>query len=103
MEGRVEETNRGRVALQRLEDPEEIRALVGEEFRERGLAVGQVASEDHLAHGVDTIAFEEHVLSPGEADAHGAECDRLRGLFGGVGIGADLSLVAFSHHFMSWT
>ena len=45
--------------------------------------------EDHLAHRVDAVAFEEHVLGAAEADADGAERDGVRGLLRRVGVGAD--------------
>src|SRR5271168_362973 len=49
------------------------------------LGVGQ----NHLAHGVDAVAFEEHVLGAAESDAVRAEGNCVGGLFGGVGVGAD--------------
>jgi hypothetical protein len=36
------------------------------------------------------FAFEEHVFGAAQADAGGAERDGVGGLFGGIGIGADL-------------
>ena len=35
---------------------------------------------DHLADGGDTVSLEEHVLGAAQADALGAELDRLRGV-----------------------
>ena len=88
---RVEETDGGREALQRLEDADEV------------VASGKAAAwpapccrsfhgvgENHLAHRVDAVAFEEHVLGAAEADADGAEGDGVGGLLGRVGVGADL-------------
>ena len=72
---RIEETDRGREALQRLEDAEEVVALIRQQLGERGFAVVEVVGEDHLAHRVDAVALEEHVLGAGEADADGAERD----------------------------
>ena len=66
---RIEEANRRREALERLEDADEILALIRQELGERGFAVFGVVGEDHLAHGVDAVAFEEHVLGAAEADA----------------------------------
>jgi len=86
---RVEEANRRRESLQRLEDAEEVAALIREELGEGGLAGVDGVGEDHLAHGVDAVAFEEHVLGAGQADAGGAEGHRDAGLLRGVGIGAD--------------
>jgi len=90
VERRIQETDRGGEAVERLEDPEEVAALVGQELGEGGLAAAGVAGEDHLAHGVDAVALEEHVLGAREADAGGAERDGVGGLLGGVGIRADL-------------
>jgi hypothetical protein len=36
-------------------------------------AAGLVVGQDHLAHGVDAFALEEHVLGAAQADAGGAE------------------------------
>ena len=55
-------------------------------------AVFDVVRENHLAHGVNAVAFEEHVLGAREADARGAERHGVFGLLGGVGVGADLEL-----------
>ena len=87
---RVEEADRGRQALQRLEDADEIVALIGQQFRQRLFAGLEVVGQDHLAHGVDAVALEEHVLGAAQADARGAERDGVRGLLGRVGVGADL-------------
>ena len=87
---RVEEADGGREALEGLEDAGEVALLVGQQLGEGGFAVFDVVGEDHLAHGVDAVAFEEHVLGAGEADAGGAERDGVLGLLRGVGIGADL-------------
>ncbi len=48
-----------------------------------------VVGEDHLAHGVDAVALEEHVFGAGEADAGGAEGEGVFGLLRSVGVGAD--------------
>jgi hypothetical protein len=62
-----------------------------------------VLGEDHLAHGVDAVAFEEHVLGAAEADAGRAEGDGVGGLLGIVGVGADLEaggLASTSHELL---
>ena len=95
VERRIEETDRGREAFERLEDAGEILALVRQELRQRGFAVVDVVGQDHLAHGVDAVAFEEHVLGAGEADAGGAESEGVLGLLRIVGVGADLEARGF--------
>ena len=49
-----------------------------------------VGGEDHGAHVVDAVFGKEHVLCAAEADAFGAEEQRLLGVAGDVGVGADL-------------
>ena len=85
----IQQADGGGHALEGGEDAGEVGALVGKEFGESGLAVAQFRGEDHFAHGVDAIAFEEHVFGPGQADAGGAEGEGDARLFWGVGIGAD--------------
>jgi hypothetical protein len=90
-------------ALEFGEDADEILALVGEEFGERLFAIVGLLGQDHLAHGIDAIAFEEHVFGAAEADAGGAEGDGVGGLLGGVGVGADLEAADFAapvHEFL---
>ena len=67
---RVEEADGRRQTLQFLEDARRsLRFLIGQEFRQRFFAVGDVLGENHFAHGVDAIAFEEHVFRAAQADA----------------------------------
>ena len=87
---RIEETDRRREAFQFLEDADEVFALIRQEFGERFFAVFDVVRENHFAHRVDAIAFEEHVFRAAEADAGGAERNGVGGLFRRVGVGADL-------------
>ena len=53
------------------------------------------AGENHFAHGVDPVAFKEHVLGAAETDALGSETDGILDLLGRVGIRADIELAAF--------
>ena len=89
MQGRVEGADGRRQALQFAEDAGEIVALVRQQLGQGLLAVLHVVGQDHLAHGVNTISLEEHVLGAAQADADGAEGDGVGGLFGGIGVGAD--------------
>ena len=67
-------------------------ALHGQQLGERLLATLDVVGEDHLAHGGDAVAAEEHVLRAAEADALRAEGDGVGRLVGLVGVGAHQQL-----------
>ena len=71
------------------QDALEVAALHGQDLGERALAALEVVGEEHLAHGVDAIALEEHVLGAAEADALGAERAREARLLRAIGVGAD--------------
>ncbi len=85
---RIEEADRRRVALERPEDAGEVVALVRQQLGQRRLPVLERLGEDHLAHRVDAVALEEHVLGAAQADADGAERDRVLRLLRRVGVGA---------------
>jgi hypothetical protein len=51
----------------------EVGALHRQQLGQRGAAARLVVGQDHLAHGDDAVALEEHVLGAAEADALGAE------------------------------
>ena len=65
---------------------------IRQDLRKRSLAALDVIGNDHLAHRLDTVGLEEHMLGAAQADALGAELDGLRGVARGVGVGADLQL-----------
>ena len=90
MKRRIEQADRGGIAIERLEDAGEILALVGEELGECVDAFAGLLGQNHFAHGINPVALEEHVFRAGEADAGGAERDRILGLLRIVGIGANL-------------
>ena len=50
------------MSLQFLEHCDEILPLVGQDFGERLFPVLRSVSQNHFAHGVNAIAFKEHVL-----------------------------------------
>ena len=100
---RIEETDRGREAFERLEDAGEIVALIRQQLGERLFPVVDVVRQNHLAHGVDAVAFEEHVLGAGEADARWRQTRaRSRSAPGCRRCVRTSRRVAFEHHFMSW-
>src|SRR5687767_1424767 len=80
MERRIEEADGCRIPLQRTEYPGKVFALIRQQLGERRLSRVERVRENHLPHGVDAIALEEHVLGAAQADAHGAERDRVAGL-----------------------
>jgi hypothetical protein len=85
---RIEEPDSRRIAVERAEDAREVVALVWEQLRERRFPRLERLRENHLAHRVDAIAFEEHVLGTRQADASRAEGNRIARLLGRVGVGA---------------
>src|SRR5690606_25007123 len=86
---RVEEADGDGQALHGGEDADEVVALEGQEFLEGRLAFIHRLGDNHLPHGGDAVALEEHVLGAAEADALGAELPGPLGIGRGVGVGAD--------------
>ena len=78
-------------AVHRLEDSFEVAALHRQQLGQRAPPSGLVARDDHLAHRVDAVALEEHVLGATEPDALGAEAARDARIVRRVGVGAHLS------------
>ena len=89
---RVEGADGDRPLAHHPEDAGEVAALDGQELGEGLLALFTSGGQDHLAHGDDAVAAEEHVLGAAQADALGAEGDRVGRLVGLVGVGADEQL-----------
>ena len=91
--GTREEAGRGTGssrALERCEDPGEVVALIRQQFCKRGFSILHIVCENHLAHHVDAIALEKHVLGASEADADSTEGEGVLGLLGVVGVAADV-------------
>src|SRR4029077_12930497 len=89
MQRRIEKPNRGPQTLERGRNPDEIFTLIRQQLRQRSCPLLLGARENHLAHGVDTVAFKKHVLSAAKSDAFSAECDSIFDLFRRVGICAN--------------
>ena len=87
---RIEQADRHRQAGHDLEQFEEIRALHRQQLGERGAPVLLGVGQDHLAHGDDAVAVEEHVLGAAKPDAFGAEGARHARIERRLGIGAHL-------------
>ena len=73
VERRVEQPDGDREPLHGAEDGLEVGALHRQQLGQRALPAGRVLRDDHLAHGSQPLALEEHVLGAAEADAFGAE------------------------------
>ncbi len=68
---------------------------IGNSLAKRGAARFLVVGQDHLAHRLDALLVEEHVLGAAEPDAFGAEPHRRLGVGRRVGIGAHAELAHF--------
>ena len=77
MERRIQEADGHRAAVHRLVHGLEVALLIGQDLGQGLLAVLDVVGNDHLAHGLDAVALEEHVLGAAQADALSAEVDGL--------------------------
>ena len=86
---RIQEANRCRVSLERAEDSCEVVALVRQQLRQCRLPFVERLGKDHLAHRIDAVAFEEHVLGSRQADADRAKSNGVGRLFGRIRIGPD--------------
>ena len=87
---RIEQANRHRQAVHDLEQGGEIAALHRQQLVERGATAFLVVGENHLTHGDDAVALEEHVFGAAKADALGAELPRRSGVGRRIGVGAHL-------------
>ena len=93
---RVQKTNGGRQTFQLPENAGKVPLLIRQEFGQRLLPVFNVFGQDHLAHRINAIAFEEHVLGAAQADAGCAEGHGVGGLLRCVGVGAHLHPRSFA-------
>src|SRR5258708_7365089 len=85
----IQKPDRRRMSLQFLEHSYEILLLVGQDFGQRLSPVFLGVSQNHFAHGVNAIAFKEHVLAAAQANANSTERDAVGRLFRRVGVGPD--------------
>ncbi len=70
---RIEQADGDGQAAHDREQLDEVAALDRQELGQRRAAALLVVGEDHLAHGDDALALEEHVLGAAEPDALRAE------------------------------
>ena len=76
VERRVEQADGDRQAAHDPEQLDEIVALHGQDLGQRRAPALDGLGHDHLAHGDDALAIEEHMLGAAEPDALGAETPR---------------------------
>ncbi len=69
--------------------------MIGKQFCQRSRSLVLCTGENHLSHGVNPIAFEEHVFRATEPNALGAECNCVCHLLGRVGICAHTERAKF--------
>ena len=85
---RVEQADRDRQPVHRLEHLLEVLLLQRQQLVERRDALVDRLREDHLAHLRLAVGGHEHVLGAAQADARGAELARLARILGRVGVRA---------------
>jgi hypothetical protein len=81
--------------------PCEVLALHGQDLGQGFTRPKDIVGQDHLAHRVDAVALEEHVLGAAQADALGPEGPGHSGVVRGVGVGAHPRVRNSSTHFMN--
>ena len=92
MQRRVEQPDRDREALHRLEDPFEVPLLKRKKLVEGRLALLFRLRHDHRLHLRLAVGLHEHVLRPAKADALRPELSRFPGVLGVVGVRANTGL-----------
>ena len=73
----------------------------GSSLASAALRSSSVLGEDHLAHRVDAVALEEHVLGAAQADAAAPNATALAACSGVSALVRTLMRVASAHHFIS--
>ena len=87
MQRRVDQPDRHRQPVHRLEDAHEVVALHRQQRRQRGVLLLGRLGHDQVLHQLAAVT-EEHVLGPAQPDALGAEAAGPGDVLGGVGVGA---------------
>ena len=91
---RIKQSDGDRSGTHGLEKSVEIFALDREQFVECCFTAFDIVCKNHLPHGVDFIAAEEHVFRATKSDTFGTEGYGIFSLIGLIGIGADAELAA---------
>ena len=95
MQGRIEQTDGNRAALHGLIDGLKVSLLNRLQLGKRSFTLLRRLGDDHLAHRLDAVSLEEHMLGTAQSDALGAEGGSLLCIVRGVGICADLQTAEF--------
>ena len=82
----IKEPDGCRVPLERLEDSDEIFALVGQQFCQRGPSIFYIVSQNHLTHRIDAVAFEKHVFRSCKSNANGTKREGVLRLLRIIGV-----------------
>ena len=92
---RVEQPDRDRHALHRLEHALEVLLLQGEQLIQHRAAAGLIVGHDHDLHLWHAVSGHEHVLGSAQADALGTEAPRAARVLGSVRVGAHAECAQF--------
>ena len=92
MQGRIKQTNCGRTTLQCFKDSGEILALKGEKLFQCRSSILFVIRQNHLAHRINPIALEEHMLRAAKTNSAGSESNGIGNLRGRIRIRPDALL-----------
>ena len=87
---RIQQAHGYRQSLHGFENAFKITPLDREQLVKSLTASGFIIGQNHFAHGLDPVAFKEHVLSTAESNTHSSEGTGNAGIMRGVGIGPDL-------------
>ncbi len=68
---------------------------MGSSFASAFFLPSTILCDDHLAHCIDPLSFEEHMLRPAEPYAFGPESDRYGSLIRLIGVGPDTKFSRF--------
>ena len=92
---RVEQTHGYRATFHSLEDALEVCLLVWQNLRQRLATSFRVFRQNHFAHRLDFLTFEEHVFRTAQTDAHCPEVTCHLCIVRRIGIGAYLQFRIF--------
>ena len=90
MQRRIKKSDGNRSSAHCFEETVEVFTLVWNQLLKRYFASFNIVGQNHFAHGINTLATEEHVFCTAEADTFGTESDGNFCLVRLIGIGADL-------------
>ena len=86
---RIEKADACRAAFKGTQDAIKVSALVRQQLGKRTLATRRVLTENHLAHGINAVAFKEHVLGTAQTNTFCTKRHGLTDLLRSIGVGAN--------------